>query len=60
MTRTTSPIPRLQVFKDLDSGEVFVAEWYPTISHGWQLRIADEGFQSEDHARDWIRETLYD
>lgn len=58
--RVASPIPRLRVFKDLDSDEVFVAEWYPTISHGWQLRVADEGFRDEEHAREWIKGTLYD
>lgn len=59
MIRENPPVPRLRVFKDLDSDEVFIAEWYPTLEHGYQLRVWDEGFVDEGHAREYIKLTLY-
>lgn len=55
---TTPPVPRLRVFKDLDEPNptkaYFVGEWYPTMEHGWQLRMWEDGFVDEDHARAYI------
>lgn len=72
MIRQRSPIPRLRILKDLDSDEIFIGEWCPSLEEAqdfdpniirdgsFKFVLWEETYRDEDHAREVIKSTLYD